>query len=111
MKGGYSERIEKLEQRTAGEKSMMTGGDDAGAEAEDRIIHQKKVEQFTEQKSVTEISVDLVLQAKAFSSDNKVSGPEDSVVSGLIEQLPLAKCLRDYEVLPGTGRKGLSREV
>ena len=96
MKGGYSaDRLEKLEQRTAGEKSMMTGGDDAGAEAEDRIIHQKKGRTIHRTKSVTEISVDLVLQAKAFSSDNKVSGPEDSVVSELIEQLPLAKCLRD----------------
>ena len=41
------------------------------------------------QGRVAEISVDLELQAKALLSDNEVSGPEDSVVSELIKQLPL----------------------
>ena len=51
----------------------------------------KKVEHFTEQGRVAEISVDLELQAKALLSDNKVSGPEDNVVSEMIKQLPLEK--------------------
>ena len=69
----------------------VVGGDDRGADAEDRMVHQKKVEHFTEQGRVAEISVDLELQAKALLSDNKVSGPEDSVVSEMIKQLPLEK--------------------
>ena len=60
-----------------------------------------KVEHFTEQGRVAEISVRLELQAKALLSDNKVRGPQDSVVSEMIKQLPLEN-LRDYEVLPGT---------
>ena len=73
----------------------MVGGDDRGAEAEDRMLHQKKVEHFTEQGRRAEISVDLE-QAKALLSDNNVSGPEDSVVSEMIKQLPLEifTCLR-----------------
>ena len=88
----------------------MVGGDDRGAEAQDRMVHQEKVEHFTEQGRVAEISVDLELQAKASLSDNKVSGLEDSVVSEMIKQLPL-ETLCDYEVLPGTFpgvRAGLS---
>ena len=55
------------------------------------MVHQKKVEHFTEHGRMAEISVDLELQAKALLSDNKVSGPEDSVVSEMIKQLPLEK--------------------
>ena len=38
-----------------------------------------------------EITVDLVLQARAKVCDNKVNGPEDAVVSELIKQLPFKK--------------------
>ena len=38
-----------------------------------------------------EITVDLVLQARAKRSDNKVYGPEEAVVSEMIEQLALEK--------------------
>ena len=42
-----------------------------------------------------EITVDLVLQARAKMSDNKVNGPEDEVVSEMRRST-------EYEVLPRT---------
>ena len=51
----------------------------------------KKRRKLHRTKKVAEISVDLELQAKAFLSDKKVSGLEDSVVSEMIKQLPLEK--------------------
>ena len=38
-----------------------------------------------------EITIDLVLQSRAKMSDNKVNGPEDTVVSEMIKQLLLEK--------------------
>ena len=38
-----------------------------------------------------EITVDLVLQARAKMADNKVNGPDDAVVSEMIKQLPWEK--------------------
>ena len=93
MNGEFSENREdwrKELERHCGELYVV-GGDDRGADAEDRMVHRKKVEHFTEQGRVAEISVDLELQAKTLLSDNKVSGPEDSVVSEMIKQLPLEK--------------------
>ena len=49
-----------------------------------------------------EITVDLLLQARAKMSDNKVNGPEDAVVSEMIKQLPLEKISTNHEVLPRT---------
>ena len=40
-----------------------------------------------------EIKVDLVLQARAKMSDNKINGPDDAVVSEMITHLPLEKIL------------------
>ena len=37
------------------------------------------------------ITVDLVLQARAKLSENKVNGPEDAMVSEMIERLPMEK--------------------
>ena len=92
--GEFSENREdwrKELERHCGEVCVV-GGDDRGAEAEDRMVHQKKkVEHITEQGRVAEISVGLELQAKALLSDNKVGGPEDSVVSVMIKQLPQEK--------------------
>ena len=94
INGEFSENREdwrKELERHCGEVYVV-GGDDRGAEAEDRMVHrEKKVEHFTEQGRVAEISVDLELQAKALLSDDKVRGPEDSVVSEMIKQLPLQK--------------------
>ena len=44
-----------------------------------------------------EITVDLVLQARAKMSDNKVNGPEDAVVSEMIKQLPFREDLYNHE--------------
>ena len=48
-------------------------------------------QQFTMDGRNAEITVDLVLQAWAMMSDNKVNGPEDAIVSEMIKQLPLEK--------------------
>ena len=77
--------------RCSVEKSMWS--EETIEEQRQRIAWytKKKVEPFTEQRRVAEISVDLGLQAKALLSDNKVGGPEDNVVSEMIKQLPLEK--------------------
>ena len=49
-----------------------------------------------------EITVDLMLQARAKMSENKVNGPEDAVVSEMIKQLPLEKDPHYYEAFSGT---------
>ena len=55
----------------------------------------------TEEGRAAEISVDLVLQARAHMADNKVNGPEDSVVSEMIKQLPSEKIFRGSEAPQG----------
>ena len=47
--------------------------------------------QFTEDGRNAEITVDLVLQAIARLSENKVNGPEDAIVSVMIKRLPMDK--------------------
>ena len=57
--------------------------------------------QFTVEGRTAEITVDLVLQARATMSDNKVNGPEDAIVSEMIKQLPweeiytITKCFQE----------------
>ena len=46
-------------------------------------------QQFTEEGRKAEITVDLVLQARAKLSGNKVNGPEDAIVSEMIKRLPM----------------------
>ena len=48
--------------------------------AELNIFKKKGNQQFTEDGRNAEITVDLVLQARAKLSDNKVIGPEDAIV-------------------------------
>ena len=43
---------------------------------------------IADEESLAEITIDLVLQARAQMSENNVSGPEDAVVSEMIKQLP-----------------------
>ena len=43
---------------------------------------------FTEEERVAEITVHLVLQAKAKMAEERVHGPEDSIVTEMIKQLP-----------------------
>ena len=54
-------------------------------------VKKKGDQQFTEEGRTAEITVDLVLQARAKMSDNKVNGLEDSIESELIKQFPLEK--------------------
>ena len=61
---------------------------------ETREVQEKKkciLQQFTDDGRKGEITVHLVLQARAKMSDNKVHGPEDAVASQMIKQLPLEK--------------------
>ena len=70
---------------------------------ENRIEYFKKMgdQQFTVNGRRAEITVDLVLQARAKMSDNKVIGLEDTVVSEMIKQLPyeeiciITKCFQE----------------
>ena len=66
---------------------------------ETREVQEKRIEYFkkksdrdsTNDGRGAEITVDLVLQARAKMSENKVNGPEDAAVSEMIKQLPLEK--------------------
>ena len=58
-------------------------------------------QQFTQDERGTEITIDLVLQARAKMLDNKVNGPEDAVVSEMIKQLPRENP-HHRNVFPGT---------
>ena len=62
----------------------------------DRIQRYEKLrnEHFSEGRNV-EISVDVVLRARARSCDSKVHGPKEKIVSEMLKWLPLAKL---YEV-------------
>ena len=48
-------------------------------------------QQFTEDGRTAEITVELVLQASAKMSENKVNGPEDVILSEMIKRLPMEK--------------------
>ena len=56
---------------------------------------------FTEDGRVAQITIDLVLQARAKMAENKVNGPEDSIASEVIKQLPqenfleITRCFQD----------------
>ena len=63
---------------------------------EDGDRHCRAVEQ---DGRVAEITIDLVLQARAKMAENKVNGPEDSIVSEMIKQVP-PKILSDRKMLP-----------
>ena len=62
---------------------------------EDRIEHFKKIgdQQLTVDGRNAEITVDMVLQARNKMSDSEVNGPEDAVVSEMIEILLVKKIL------------------
>ena len=46
---------------------------------------------FSDQGRVAEITIDLVLRARAKMSENKVNRPDDAIVSEIIKQLPQEK--------------------
>ena len=55
------------------------------------IRQESRIDYFkiTEDGRTTEITVDLVLQARSKQSDNKVIGPEDAIVSEMVKKLPM----------------------
>ena len=55
---------------------------------------------FTEDESNAEIAVHLVLRARARMAEETVNGPEDSVATEMIKELPQRKGLRNDEILP-----------
>ena len=59
-------------------------------------IHENRIEYFTKKGDrhftvAPEITVDLVLQARAKMSDKKVNGPDDAIVSEMNKKLLLEK--------------------
>ena len=72
---------------------MCTDPEETKEVQEKRIeyLNKKGDRRFTDDGRGAEITVDLVLQARAEMSENKVNGPEDAVVNEMIKQLPLEK--------------------
>ena len=72
---------------------MYTNQADTTEVQENRIeyFQEKGGRQFTDNGRGAEITVDLVLLARAKMSENKVNGPEDAVVSEMIKQFPMEK--------------------
>ena len=66
---------------------------------ETKEVQEKRIEYFVRKGTSSsrrdgrnaEITVDLVLQARAKLSDNEVNGPEDVIVSEMIKRLPMEK--------------------
>ena len=66
---------------------------------ETKEVQEKRIEyfrkkgnlHFTEDGRNAEITVDMVLQARARLSENKVNGPEDAILSEMIKRLPTEK--------------------
>ena len=71
---------------------------------ESRIENFKKKgnQHFTEEGRNAEITVDLVLQARAKLSDDKVNGPEDAIVSEMIQKVAHGEDVYCCSVLSGT---------
>ena len=57
---------------------------------------------FADQGRVAEITLDLVSQARAKMSEDTVKGPEDAIVSEVINQLPQENILRNHKMLSRT---------
>ena len=72
---------------------VHTDMEETKEEQENRIEYFWKEgnQQFTEDGRNVEITVDLVLQARAKLSENKVNGLEDAIVSEMIKRLPMEK--------------------
>ena len=63
---------------------------------EKRIMkHSEGDRHFTEEGRVAEITIDMVLQAGAKMSQNKVNGPEDAIVSEMIKQVLQEKIFKN----------------
>ena len=73
---------------------MFTDLEETQDVQEERIdyFQEKRNQQLTEEGRNAEITVDLVLQARAMSSDNKVNGLEDAIVSEIAHGENLHYC-------------------
>ena len=102
--GDVTENVEERQQqleRQCGE--VYTDQEETREQQEKRMKYFKKQghRQSTEDGRRAEITVDLVLKARAKMSDNQGNGPEDTVASEMIKQLPLenininTKCLQE----------------
>ena len=60
--------------------------------------------QFTEEGTIAEITVDLFLRARARMAEERVNGPEDSVVTEMTKQHPQEKMFEITKVPPGFKR-------
>ena len=102
------------EDREEWHKELQRHCDEVYPQIRRRRKKYKKTElNFTEEGRTAEITLDLVLQAGAKMSDNKVNGPQEAIVSDMIKQLPLEKDLHHYEVFSRTllGSDGISKFV
>ena len=72
---------------------MYTDLEETKEAQESRIEYFRKKgnQQFTEEGRNAEITVDLVLQARAKFSDDKVNGPEDAIVNEMIKKMLMEK--------------------
>ena len=49
--------------------------------------------QFAEEGRIEEITIDMVLRARARMAEEQVNGPEDSVVTEIVKEFPQEKIL------------------
>ena len=93
VKGHFTEDRAKWQESKGHCEEVYTDVEKTKEVQEKRIEYFRKKGnlQFTEDGRNVEITVDLVLQARARLSDNKVNGPEDAIVSEMIKRLPMEK--------------------
>ena len=72
---------------------MYTGLEETKEAQESRIEHFRKngISSLLRKVATQKITVDLVLQARAKLSDDKVNGPEDAIVSEMIKKMLMEK--------------------
>ena len=94
VNGNFAEGMEEWQRELQRHcEEVYTNWEETREVQENKIEHFKKKsdQMFTMDGRRAEITVDLVLQAKAKMSDNKVNGPEDAATSEMIKQLLLEK--------------------
>ena len=83
--GKFTENIEECQKGLQRHCEGLCINQDEAREVQEKIIeyfkNKKEDWHFTDDGRGAEITIDLVLQARAKMSENKVNGPEDAVVS------------------------------
>ena len=81
------------EEREESQKELHRHCEEVYTDQGETIEYFKKKgdQQFAMEGRTVQITVDLMVQARAKMSDNKVNGPEDAIASEMINQLPLEK--------------------